>query len=134
MYYQKKAFNLQIMYDLLIERKDVNARKLYNICWKIYQESKIADLKYVTVTYLVGNKQVCCKYPELPEIMKQTIALAICLIGRWFDDIHSGKPRMMERYYLTCKPVDFWHQAEIFKHDDMKCRNMEELIEKIIEK
>lgn len=136
MYVQKEAINVQVLYDLAVKRKDVYADQLYNTCWGIFAQSKLIDLSIVKVVY---NEEVStgvfnakfCHYDELPEIMKQLEALVVCLIGRWFDDLHSGKDAILERFKLNCKPTDFWHNTGIFKHDHIKCRNMEELIEKI---
>lgn len=132
MYNQKKVFTIQEIFDLAIDRKDVDAKKLYKVCWKLYVESKIVDLDKVTVRYSKnGFAWHYSSYSELPEEMKQLTALCVCLIGRWFNDLQSGRDTIMERFKLNCKPTDFWHHTEIFKHNDMKCKNMEELIEKI---
>ena len=132
MYSQKKVFTAQVIYDLAIKRKNVDAKKLYSICWKLYEESKIVDLNKVTVRYSEkGYEWHYSPYSDMPEEMKQLTALCVCLIGRWFNDLHSGRDTIMERFKLSCKPTDFWHNTEIFKNDDIKCKNMEELIQKI---
>ena len=135
MYIQREAINVQTLYDLAVKREDVWADKLYNACWAIYRESKIEDLSKVKVIYTDEHyKTHFCNYNEIPEIMKQLAALAICLIGRWFNDLHSGKESILERFKLSCRPTDFWHDTGIFSNDNIKCRNMDELIEKIHKK
>lgn len=132
MYRQRKVFTVQNIYNLAIKRKDVDAEALYKICWRLYKESKIVDLSKVRVRYSTnGNEWDYLYFNEMPEEMKQLTALCVCLIGRWFNDLQSGRDTIMERFKLNCKPTDFWHHTEIFKNDDIKCKNMEELIEKI---
>ena len=133
MYKQRKVFTVQAIYDLAIKRENVDAEKLYKICWRLYKESKIVDLSKVVVRYTENNLEWrYMKYSELPEKMKQLTTLCVCLIGRWFNDLNSGRLiSIMDRFKLSCKPTDFWHDQRIFTNDDMKCKNMEELIEKI---
>lgn len=132
MYRQKEPINVQVLYDLAVKRKDVWADLLHDVTWKIYQESKIVDLDKVKVIYSADSKQSeYCYYSDLPEEVKQLAALAICLIGRWFNDLHKGRDTIIERFKLNCKPTDFWHDTGIFKNDDIKCKNMEELVQKI---
>lgn len=135
MYSQKEAINVQTLYDLAVQRKEVWADALYDESWKIFVESKLTDLSKVKVIYSADSKSSEYKnYPELPEAVKQTVALVVCLIGRWFDDLYNGKISIIERFKLSCKPTDFWHETGIFANDNIKCKNMEELISKIAKK
>lgn len=136
MYKQRKGINVSALYILAVERKDVDAREIYKESISVFKESKIVDLEQVTVIIPVinnfGEKESSyCKYSELPESVKQLTALCTCLINRWFNDLHSGRDTIIARFKLNCKPTDFWHDTGIFKNDDIKCNNMEELIEKI---
>lgn len=133
MYNQKEAINVQVLYDLVVLRKNVMADVLYEVSWKIYVESKITDLNNIKVIYSTDFKSSeYCNYSELPEGIKQMTALTVCLIGRWFNDLHKGRDTIMERFKLTVKPTDFWHQVDIFKNDEIKCNNMEEIIQKVV--
>lgn len=133
MYNQRKAINVNALYDLTVRRKNIEARKLFNLCKKIYEESKIVDLSKVKVVYAndKGESEYVF-YNQLPEITRQTVALGACLIGRWHHQLSDGNERLKQRFKLTCNPTDFWHGTKIFKNDDTKCFNMEELIEHII--
>lgn len=134
MYIQKKVINVTPMYMLAVNRKNVDAAELYKASWEVFEESKIVDLSKVKVLYPEedGKTSKYGCYSELPEEVKQVTALAVCLIGRWFNDLHSGRDTIMERFQLTCIPTNFWHDTGIFKNDDIKCKNMEELIQKIV--
>ena len=135
MYIQREAINVQVLYDLAIDRKDVWADKLYNTAWGLYRESKIVDLSKVKVIYTDDDRESkYCSYSELPEEIKQLTALCICLIGRWLDELNRGDDCIWKRYKLNCKPTDFWHGVGIFENDYIMCRNMEQLIEKISHK
>lgn len=136
MYTQRKMINVTPMYRLAINRKDVDAIELYKASWELFEESKVVDLSKVKVIHPEedGKDSKYVYYSELPEAVKQVTALCVCLIGRWFNDLHSGRDTIMERFQLTCKPTNFWHDTGIFKNDDIKCKNMEELIQKIARK
>ena len=134
MYNQKKAINVSALYLLAVARKDVYAEQLYKQSLDVFEESKIVDLDNVTVIYQnLENEEetLYCKYTELPEAVKQLTALCVCLIRRWFNDLQIGRDTIITRFKLSCKPTDFWHDTGIFKNDDIKCNNMQELIEKI---
>lgn len=137
MYNQRKAINVSALYNLAVTRKDVYAEQLYKESLNVFKESKIVDLDKVTVIYQDPEnpeETLYCKYSELPEEVKQLTALCVCLIRRWFNDLHTGRDTIIARFKLSCKPTDFWHDTAIFKNDDIKCNNMQELIEKIIVK
>ena len=133
MYTQRKGINVSALYKLAVKRQDVDARELYKESLDVFKESKIVDLDNVKVIYPgeYGESSEYCSYSELPESVKQLTALCVCLIRRWFNDLHSGRYTIIARFKLTYKPTDFWHETGIFKNDEIKCNNMEELIEKI---
>ena len=131
-------FNINILKSkVLSPLKQRTTVKLYpsistsnTYTWKY----KIVDVDNVTVIYPNLDdveETLYCKYTELPEQVKQLTALCVCLIRRWFNDLHTGRDTLLARFKLSCKPTDFWHDTGIFKNDDIKCNNMQELIEKI---
>lgn len=135
MYNQKQAISVQVLYDLAVNRKDVDARELRDVAIKLFDESKLVDLDQLKVIYSADTvESEYVSYTKLPEIVKQLTALVVCLQRRWFKDLSRGSVSIMERFKLTCNPTDFWHNSGIFKHDEIKCKNMEELVEKIIGK
>lgn len=133
MYTQRKVMDVSAAYNLVMNRQDVDARSLKEQCMEVFEESKLVDLSNVKVMYPIDKSNShYCQYTELPEMVKQIIALVVCLKGRWFSDLHNGRDTIIARFKLSCKPTDFWHESGIFKNDEIKCSNMEELIEKII--
>lgn len=133
MYTQRKAINVSALYKLAVDRQDVSARELYKESLEVFKESKIVNLDKVKVVRpgeAEGSSEYCT-YSQLPESVKQLTALCVCLIRRWFNDLHNGRDTIIARFKLSCKPTDFWHETGIFKNDEIKCNDMEELIEKI---
>lgn len=134
MYRQRKGINVSALYKLATNREDVSAAEIYKESLNVFKESKIVDLDRVKVIYPGedGKTSEYCTYSELPESVKQLTALCVCLIRRWFNDLHSGRDTIIARFKLSCKPTDYWHDTGIFKNDDIKCNNMEEIIQNIV--